>query len=480
MDNIRHSVRAFIKGYNAKENNEITGKVVIRCKWSAGEIMLFTGYYAESMKWDATQQRCIRNTTHANKKKRESASQINAKITKIEEAIDNAFISFGVNGITAKDITPKDLKMEVYKRLDLSQDDIISRQRVAREEVNIIPAESKTLFNYLDDFISDGTRNGWRLDTIKKFGTLKNKLKCFDKVLSFDRLDEERLKSFVVYLTATCDYRNVSVQSMIKNLRWFLRWCEKKNLIHDKNVIDFKSKLKDVEDKTIVFLTWDEFQQIYSYNVPESKQYLQRVKDVFIFQCATGLRYADLAGLKRSNVDLANDEFTIVTSKTSHQIPIDFNSYSRAVYEKYKDDTFEDDAALPVPSNQKYNEYLKELCHLAGINSKITIAYKTGNEVVSKDVEKWTKISTHSGRRTFVSVGLSLGATPEEIARVTGHHSIQIMEKHYIGLDDKQRKHATSVWDEKTERESFIERINQMPMEEIRKMFALWDASGKE
>jgi integrase len=249
---------------------------------------------------------------------------------------------------------------------------------------------------------------------------MKNKLLSFDKILSFDRLDEERLKSFVTYLTATCDYRNVSVQSMIKNLRWFLRWCEKKDLIHDKNVVDFHSKLKDVEDKTIVYLTYDEFQQVYEYQVPESKKYLQRVKDVFIFQCVTGLRYADLAGLKRSEVDLSNNQFTIVTSKTSHQIPIDFNKYSREVYEKYLCDTFENDRALPVPTNQKYNEYLKELCRLSGINTKIKIAYKTGNKVFSDEVEKWTKISTHSGRRTFVSVGLSLGRNSRRIVESDG------------------------------------------------------------
>lgn len=476
---IKHSVRTFIKGYNSKENNDITGKVCVRSVWSAGEIMLFTGYYAESRKWDAAQQRCIRNTTHRHNKKSEAAHTINAKIVDIERAIEDAFLSFGINGIKAENISSQALKEKVYDRLGLSHKEIVSRKRVAREEVDIIPAESKTFFDYLDEFIADGTRNGWRLDTIKKFGTMKNKLQSFDKILSFERLDEERLKSFVTYLTGSCGYRNVSVQSMIKNLRWFLRWCEKKDLIHDKNVVDFHSKLKDVEDKTIVYLNYDEFQQVYEYKVPESKKYLQRVKDVFIFQCVTGLRYADLASLKRSEVDLINNRFTIVTSKTSHQTPIDFNQYSREVYEKYMNDTFEDDRALPVPTNQKYNEYLKELCRLAEINTKIKIAYKTGNRVISDEVEKWTKISTHSGRRTFVSVGLSLGATPEELSRVTGHHSLQVMQQHYIGTDDKQRKHATSVWDEKSERDTFMERLNAMPIEDIRKMFSLWDAAGK-
>lgn len=481
---IKHSVRTFIKGYHTQnknaitgnDDNSITGKVCVRVVWSNGEIMLFTGYYAESLKWDAAQQRCNKNTTHTHKKDKVSSSTINTKITDIENAVNDAFIFFGVNGITAKDITSKMLKDEVYKRLGLSDKEIISRKRLAHEKVDIIPEDTKTIFDYFDDFVEDGTQSGWRLDTIKKFGTLKNKLQSFDKILSFERLDEEHVKSFVYYLINICKYRNVSVQSMIKNFRWFMRWCEKKNLITDKNVIEFRSKLKDVENKTIVFLTWEEFQQVYNFQVPESKKYLQRVKDVFIFQCTTGLRYADLASIKRSNVNLEDNYFIIVTSKTANQTTIDFNSYSREVYEKYKDDTFENDKALPVPSNQKYNDYLKELCQLVGINSKITISFKTGNKIVSDEVEKWTKISTHSGRRTFVSIGLALGATPEEISKITGHHSLQVMQQHYIGVDDNQRKHATSVWDERTERDTFIKRLNDMSIEDIKKMFSLWDA----
>jgi integrase len=472
---VRHSLRTFIQGYKVRENNAITGKVCVRVVWKAGEVMFFTGYYAESHKWDAAQQRCIRNTTHANKDTKTDASTINAKITDYESAVEDAFNLFCVNGITAEEITPKTLKDEVYKRLKLSEKEIIARKRAAREEVPLIPEDKKTLFDYLDEFIEDGTNDGWRTDTIKKFGTLKNKLQRFDKNLSFNRLDKEHVKSFVRYLVNTCKYRNVSVQSMIKNFRWFMRWCEERNLVTDKDVIEYRSKLKDVEHKTIVFLTWDEFQQVYNYEVPRNKQYLQRVKDVFIFQCVTGLRYTDLANLKRSNINLKENKFVVVTSKTADQTTIDFNSYSREVYNKYSDFKYESDHALPVPSNQKYNDYLKELCQLAGINSMITISFKTGGKIVTNEVEKWKKISTHSGRRTFVSIGLALGATPEEIAKVTGHHSLQIMQ-HYIGTDDSQRRHATSVWDEKTERDKFIQRLQSMSISDIKEMFALWDA----
>lgn len=476
---IKHSIRTFIKGYKVKENNSITAKVVVRVVWSAGEIMLYSGYYAESHKWDAAQQRCMRNTSHTYKGKTETAHTINTKIAEIEKAVEDAFIVLGISGLRAEDIAPQALKGEIYKRIGLTQREIVARKRVAHERVELIPAENKTLFDYIEDFINEGTVGGWRLETKRKFITLRNKLIEFDCRLSFASLSEEKMQDFVVFLVEQHSYHNNTTQLFLRMLRWFLRWCEKKDLFSDRKVIDFRSKLKDVEDKTIVYLTWEEFQKLYSYQVPESRKDLQEVKDVFIFQSTTGLRYSDLANLRRSNVDLEGNSFTIVTSKTSHKIPIYFNSYSRGIYEKYLSQTYNEDRALPVPYKKKYNEALKELCHLAGITSKITIAYKSGSKVVANDVEKWTKISSHCGRRTFVSVGLSLGATPEEIARVTGHHSLQIMQ-HYIGVDDNQRKHATSVWDAKTEMDDFSERLNSMQIEEVRRMFALYDAAGTE
>lgn len=482
---IKHSVRTFIQGYSAAEDKNVVGKVVVRVRWNSGkcEVNFFSGYYAESHKWNIAEQQAIRNTTHVNGKGvKVSAAEINGQTRKLSEAIEKAFKTFSLADLKAADVTTTALKEEVYNRLGLDSDEIIKRKVRAREDVRSIKAfksKEKTFFDYLDEFTEEGIEGGWRLDTSKKFGTLKNRLKGFEATnkirLSFSMLDDDVMFSFQQYLLRE-GYRNVSVQSIIKNFRWFMRWCEKKGLINDKNVIGYRSKLKDVENKTVVFLTWDEFQQVYNYQVPEGKNYLQRVKDVFIFQCATGLRYADLYSLKRSQIE--GDTISVVTSKTANHTLIDFNRYSREVFERYENDTFEGGKALPVPSNQKYNEYLKELCHAAGITSKITIAYKQGGKTVTHECEKWEKISTHSGRRTFVSLSLYLGATPDEVMKISGHHSYTIMQR-YIGLNEEQRKHATSVFDERTEKDEYMNRLSEMSITEIKQMFSLWEKSNK-
>ena len=483
MKTLKYSTRTFIQGFNKALDENVTGKVVIRVRWNSGkgEVNFFSGYYAESYKWNTEEQQAIRNTTHANSKGvKVSAAEINGKVRNICEAIDKAFSAFSLADMKASDVTATALKDEVYSRLGLDFDDILKRKVRAREDVRDIKAfkdKQKGFFDYIEDFIEEGLAGGWRKDTVKKHRTLYNRLKDFEIKrrinLSFAMLDEDVLFSFQQYLLSE-GYRNVSVNKMIKDLRWFFRWAEKKSLISDRNVIDYRTKLKDVENKTVVFLTWDEFQKIYQYQ-PE-KKHLERVKDVFVFQCATGLRYADLYALKRNQID--GDTISVVTSKTANHTRIDFNRYSREVYDKYIDCAFEDNKALPVLSNQKYNDFLKVLCKEAGITSKITIAYKQGGKTVTNECEKWEKISSHSGRRTFVSLSLYLGATPEEVMKISGHHSYDMMQR-YIGLNEEQRKHATGVWDERTEKDKYITRLKEMPLSDIREMFSVWERHQK-
>ena len=86
------------------------------------------------------------------------------------------------------------------------------------------------------------------------------------------------------------------------------------------------------------------------------KMYLHRVRDVFLFQCYTGLRYSDLANLRRCDVHEKYIEIT--TIKTIDSLRIELNSHSRAILKKYELFNFKKGMALPVVSNQKMNDYL--------------------------------------------------------------------------------------------------------------------------
>lgn len=142
--------------------------------------------------------------------------------------------------------------------------------------------------------------------------------------------------------------------------------------------LSFKPKLKGISGRLreVIYLSWDELKSLYDMKI-ESRS-LSSVRDVFCFCCFTGLRYSDVATLKK--VDVHDTHISVVTEKTDEVIKIELNKYSRAILDKYKDIPLPDDLALPVISNQKMNVHLKDLAKLAGLTEPVRLAYFKGNQ----------------------------------------------------------------------------------------------------
>lgn len=92
------------------------------------------------------------------------------------------------------------------------------------------------------------------------------------------------------------------------------------------------------------------------------------------------------------------------------------NDHRRVIFEKYKDVHFRNDKALPVISNQKMNDYLKEL---GEIDESIRETYYKRNEGVDEVTPKYALLGIHPGRRTFICNSLSMGIPPHVVSIVT-------------------------------------------------------------
>ena len=185
--------------------------------------------------------------------------------------------------------------------------------------------------------------------------------------------------------------------------------------------------------KKVIFLTRNELDKIRACQIPAAKQYLERVRDVLLFSCFTGLRHSDVYNLKRS--DVKEEHIEITTIKTADSLIIELNDHSKAILEKYKDIPFQNNKALPVVSNQKMNEYLKELGELAEIDEPVRETYYKGNERIDEVTPKYALLSTHTGRRTFICNALALGIPVQVVMKWTGHSDYKAM-KPYIDIAD--------------------------------------------
>ena len=289
-----------------------------------------------------------------------------------------------------------------------------------------------------------GRQNDWTHSTFEKFAAVKNHLKNFRSELSFDFFDEEGLTEYVQYLREVREMRNSTISKQLSFLKWFLRWSFKQGM-HSNNAYDtFKPKLKDTQKK-IIFLTWEELNRLREFKIPPTKQALERVRDVFLFQCFTGLRYSDVFNLRRS--DIKGDHIEVTTVKTSDSLTIELNDHSKAILEKYKDVEFENDKALPVITNQKMNDYLKELAELAEINEPVRQTYYKGNERIDEVTPKYALLGTHAGRRTFICNAFALGIPPQVVMKWTGHSDYKTM-KPYIDIADDIKANAMSKFNQ--------------------------------
>lgn len=396
----------------------------MRIRWGKNIVTLGVGHQWDPGKWNKEAQRCIKSATN---NKKISASRINSRIQEMHDKAEKVFKEFEV-----KEVIPT--KEQFREAFNIAIGKEISSFRAS------------SFFEYFDEFTEErGRQNNWTNATHEKFSAVKGHLKLFNENLRFEMLDDRGLSSYIDFLRTEEKLRNSTIGKQLGFLKWFLRWASQKGYNKERAYESFKPKLKTAK-KQIVYLQWDELMAVYNKEIPIGKKYLERVRDVFCFCCFTSLRYSDVANLKKHNI--LPDHIEITTVKTFDNLRIDLNDYSKAILLKYKDYEDKNHLALPVISNQRMNEYLKELGALCKLERPIVDTYYIGNERIDEVKPLHKVIGTHAGRRTFISNALILGIPAEVVMKWTGHSDYKAM-KPYIEIADQAKKENMSLFNKR-------------------------------
>lgn len=295
----------------------------MRVVFSGKRIELTTGYRIDVEKWDSAKERVKNGCTN---KLNQSASEINSDLLHYYAEMQEVFKEFEVLNTTP---TLNQIKDAFNAK--------INPEISANTNLNKLHEDFKTAF---DEFINEsGTQNSWAIATHKKISTVQSHLNTFNSDLTFSYFDENGLNNYIDFLRTTKNMRNSTIDKHVSLLKWFLRWSTKKGYNNNLAYATFKPKLKSTPKK-VIFLTWDELNKLRDYKIPKEKQYLERVRDVFLFCCFTGLRYSDVFNLRRS--DVKDNHIEITTVKTADSLIIELNNHSKGIIEKYKDIQFQD------------------------------------------------------------------------------------------------------------------------------------------
>lgn len=291
------------------------------------------------------------------------------------------------------------------------------------------PVTASGFFDHFQEFI-DTSATYRSKSTISKYKVLGNHLQKFSQLqrykITFASIDLRFFDLFKNYLAQTLKHTDNTLWKDFTTLKTFMGWALERGLHQNLNYKKFKAPQKDVE---IIYLTEKELMAIYYADVPAGSK-LDKVRDAFCFGCFTGQRYSDIANLKRT--DIKGDTWHLRTIKTDEGNKVPLNGFALAILDKHKEAL----RPLPVISNQKTNDYLKELGKLVGIEEPTSLTKRRGNERLTNTQLKYEFISTHTARRTFITLSLEKGMRPEVVMRITGHTNYATFKK-YIKISEK-------------------------------------------
>lgn len=311
--------------------------------------------------------------------------------------------------------------------LQQKEDDLISKGYIITAELlrdamldKIEALRTKTLMQLFDDFLSDRRRdmecgkiakdtfenNNRSANYVREF--IRNRYKRTDVALH--ELNHSFISNFDTFLrNDKVMKKNTSVKSL-RTLKQVIGIAIANGYIRADPFAKFKIKREIVERD---FLTNEELQRIINHNFSTTR--LQRVRDIFIFACFTGLSYSDLRTLEPQHI-LKDENGRMWIKKKRVKTGILFRvpllPIAKLILDKYR----EEERLLPILNIGTTDEYLKEIAALCGIEKRI---------------------SSHTARYTFATtVTLTNRVSLEVVAKMMGHTNTR-MTSHYAKVVDE-------------------------------------------
>ncbi len=290
---------------------------------------------------------------------------------------------------------------------------------------NTIQTGNKEFFDYYDIFINAKQEEG--VD-IKRYKGLRSHLKAIEQKikvkLSFETFSRSFYKKYIDYFVSIKHANKTIRDRHLKDIKAYFNWCVLNEHIEKNNFTGIKFPYQ-VSDPFEIALDKKELKTLHDLDLSKNIR-LQNVRDLFLIECYTGVRFSDLNKITPENIK--GDELHIYTEETrENNVVIPLRPDALEVINRYHSKGLE----LPLKTNQKTNEYLKELGRIAGLNDAITWVVLSGRNKIVHKKKRYEKLQTHTGRRTFITTNIERGLTPLQIMSITTHRTYSEFQKYY-------------------------------------------------
>ena len=281
-----------------------------------------------------------------------------------------------------------------------------------------------------------GTKSKLHSKYKQTLGCLTHNLSLLEEEYGIKLMPIQITDIFWEYFISFCQQRGLkssTIETMCNQLRAILNWAVKYNAKVSPTYSDFR--VPQVRNQEIA-LTADEISRIAYFDIDrfyanrrsDFRETMHRVRDHFILSANLFQRYSDMIRINPSCFD--RNIFRITQQKTGNLAVVNIDRYSidsRTTYrilEKYN-------YSAPYTSTiGNYNHYLHILMKDIGLDDEVRIEDRVNGELVTTCVPKWKLISSHTARRSAITINVLRGHNIHAIKRCSGHSDLRVFDRY--------------------------------------------------
>lgn len=407
---MQHQVRFYPRDPKAN-----TSAFYVRVTFRGQNLKVYLGISIPIKFWNPQKQSCMAS---AGGQSFDRAMHINAHFLQIRTKISELFAGETLSGrIVSKSLLKNTLQRFLNKDDKKATDsligafqDFIQKQstKLSKSRINVYNNTQRHLHNFEENY--------------------KSKLNLHD-------FNKDQYNLFIDYLNAQ-NFATSHVRIMAKALLAFLRAVTESDGI---SLPLHQYKLPPNYEPEVVALTKEELSAIALLDLT-SFPHLEHIRDLFLVQCYSGLRFSDMQLLIPANIDLAKGELRLIVEKTKQPIAIPIIPQLAEIFKRYN-------SKLPSTTNQEMNRHLKTIAMLAGVDSTIPRVVSRGGKQTKEIVKKWQLVTTHTGRKTFTTISLLQGVMPDVLRKMTGHVDGKSFQRYIDIAEQIKREQLLKAWE---------------------------------
>ncbi len=308
------------------------------------------------------------------------------------------------------------------------------RKEFEKEFKKVKPGRN-IFFDAFDEFIEFKVQSlDWSASTLKRYNNIKNILSGFEVdrkyKLTFSSINDKFYSAFTDYCMNEKGHINNTFSRNVGLFKTFMLWALDRGYTYNASFRKFKKKQRVVTNQ--VAFEKEDLEKLLKHDFKSDS--LERVRDVFVFACVTGMRFGELKLISKDNI--SGNTLHLKEEKGAEK---DVRTIPLGVIAQYLLAKYQ--YRLPLISNQKQNDYIKEIFKAAGFDQMVEKVTTRGKEVIRETMPFYERVSTHTARRTFITMMKREGKSDKLISKITGHTDLKTLNQYYQ-VEDNEKKEA--------------------------------------